>query len=149
MVVLLGALAVGPRLAFASQVLYLALGIAGLPVFAASPVLAPGPLRLLGPTGGYLMAYPFAALATGWLSELGFGRRYVTCVLAMLVGLSLIYAGGVLWLAFFARSIAGSAVGLQQALAGGLFPFVLADVGKLLIAAAIVPGLWRLFGRAA
>ena len=69
MVVLLGAAALGPRLGMASQILYLALGIAGLPVFAASPVLPQGAARLLGPTGGYLMAYPFAAFAAGWLAR--------------------------------------------------------------------------------
>ena len=61
MVVLLGGLALGSRLGSASQILYLAAGIAGLPVFAASATLPPGALRLLGPTGGYLMAYPLAA----------------------------------------------------------------------------------------
>ena len=76
MVVLLGAAALGARLGVASQILYLALGFAGLPVFAASPVLPQGAARLLGPTGGYLMAYPFAAFAAGWLAERGFDRRY-------------------------------------------------------------------------
>lgn len=148
MVVLLGAMALGPRLAMASQILYLAAGIAGLPVFAASPVLPPGPLRLLGPTGGYLMVYPIASLVTGGLAERGFDRRYLTSVLAMLAGLAVIYLGGTLWLAFFARSLAGGApgVGLSAALAAGVYPFVLADIGKLIIAAGIVPGLWRLFG---
>ena len=56
MVVLVGAAALGARLGMASQVLYLALGIAGLPLFAASPLLPQGAARLLGPTGGYLMA---------------------------------------------------------------------------------------------
>ena len=65
MVVLVGGLALGPRLAVASQVLYLAAGMAGLPVFAASTVLPPGVGRLLGPTGGYLMAFPLAAFVTG------------------------------------------------------------------------------------
>jgi biotin transport system substrate-specific component len=147
MVVLLGALALGPRLAFASQVLYLAAGVAGLPVWAASAVLPPGALRLLGPTGGYLLAYPFAVLATGSLAERGFDRRYLTAVLAMIAGLAVIYAGGIAWLAFFARGVAGGgATGLGAALSGGLYPFVLADLGKLLIAAAVVPALWRLFG---
>src|SRR5690242_10373101 len=72
MVVLLGGLALGSRLGVASQVLYLALGVAGLPVFASSATLAPGVLRLLGPTGGYLMSYPFAALVVGALAERGF-----------------------------------------------------------------------------
>src|SRR5215217_1655508 len=60
MVVLVGGAALGARLGMASQVLYLALGMAGFPVFAASAVLPQGMLRLLGPTGGYLMSYPFA-----------------------------------------------------------------------------------------
>src|SRR6266545_4795604 len=69
MVVLVGAAALGSRLGLASQLLYLVLGIAGLPVFAWSPALSQGAARLLGPTGGYLMAYPFAAFLTGWLAE--------------------------------------------------------------------------------
>src|ERR671935_525677 len=87
MVVLLGGAALGSRLGFASQILYLAAGIAGLPVFAASPVLPQGFARLLGPTGGYLMSYPFAAFVTGALAERGFDRRYVTSALAMAAGL--------------------------------------------------------------
>ena len=75
MVVLLGGLALGSRLGATSQVLYLAAGIAGLPVFAASPTLPPGALRLLGPTGGYLMAYPFAAFLVGYLAERGMPSR--------------------------------------------------------------------------
>src|SRR5262245_7127347 len=82
MVVLLGGLAVGSRLGAASQILYLAAGIAGLPVFATSAVLPPGPLRLLGPTGGYLMAYPIAAFLTGYLAERGLDRRYLTSFVA-------------------------------------------------------------------
>src|SRR5580692_8027671 len=61
MIVLLGGAALGARLGMTSQFLYLALGVAGLPVFAASATLPPGVARLLGPTGGYLMSYPFAA----------------------------------------------------------------------------------------
>src|SRR4029450_4406651 len=69
MVVLVGAAALGARLGMASQIIYLALGVAGLPVFAASPALPPGIARLFGPTGGYLMVYPIAAFITGWLAE--------------------------------------------------------------------------------
>src|SRR6185503_10300582 len=87
MVVLLGGAVLGARLGTASQLLYLALGIAGLPVFAASPTLPQGAARLFGPTGGYLMAYPLAAFITGRLAERGFDRRYLTAVLAMACGL--------------------------------------------------------------
>ncbi len=147
MVVLLGGLALGSRLGLASQVLYLAAGVAGLPVFAASPVLPPGLLRLLGPTGGYLMSYPFAAFAVGYLAERGFDRRYVTAFLAMLAGLVVIYTCGSMWLGLFVRTAGGAPVGVPTALALGVYPFVVADLLKLLIAASILPGLWRLFGR--
>ena len=144
MVVLLGGLALGSRLGLASQVLYLAAGIAGLPVFAASIALPPGLLRLLGPTGGYLMSYPIAAFLVGYLAERGFDRRYATSLLAMLAGLVVIYASGAAWLGLFAGS---SPVGFATALALGVYPFVVADLLKLLVAASVLPGLWRLFGR--
>ena len=148
MVVLVGGLALGSRLAFVCQVLYLAAGIAGLPVFAASATLPPGALRLIGPTGGYLMAYPVAAFVAGYLAERGFDRRYFTSVLAMFAGLAIIFFSGVTWLALFARAATGSgAVGLQAALATGLYPFIVPDVIKLAIAAGFVPALWRLVGR--
>jgi biotin transport system substrate-specific component len=149
MVVLLGGLALGSRLGSASQILYLAAGIAGLPVFAASPLLPPGPLRLLGPTGGYLMAYPLAAFVTGYLAERGLDRRWATSVIAMLAGLIVIYAAGTIWLGLFARTVSDSAaVGLGAALATGVFPFVIPDLIKLAVAAGLVPALWRLVGRA-
>jgi biotin transport system substrate-specific component len=138
MVVLVGAAALGARLGAASQVLYLVLGFAGLPVFAASPVLAPGMARLLGPTGGYLMSYPLAAFIAGALAERGFDRRYLTAVLAMMCGLAVVFAGGVFWLAF------GQGRGLSAALVTGFYPFVAADLVKLLLAAGVMPSLWWL-----
>ena len=147
MVVLVGGLVLGARLGFTSQVLYLMAGIAGLPVFAASATLPPGLLRLFGPTGGYLMSYPIAAFVVGMLAERGFAKRYVSSVVAMLVGLAIIYAAGTVWLAYFARLISTSAaVGMGAALATGVYPFVLADLVKLLASAGITPGLWRLIG---
>lgn len=148
MVVVLGGLALGSRLGLASQLLYLAAGIAGLPVFAASATLPPGILRLLGPTGGYLMAYPVAAFAAGYLAERGFDRRYITSFLSMLAGLLIIYAAGATWLGLFARTVMpGPAIGIAAALAAGVYPFIIADLLKLLVAAGILPGLWRLTGR--
>ncbi len=140
MVVLLGGAVLGSRLGMASQIVYLLAGIAGLPVFAASPVLPQGALRLLGPTGGYLLSYPLAAFLAGYLAERGFDRRYLTSVLAMGAGLAVVFAGGVLWLAFGATP----AIGLDAALAMGLYPFLPADVFKVFLAAAVMPGLWRL-----
>jgi biotin transport system substrate-specific component len=139
MVVLVGAAALGSRLGMASQILYLAIGIAGLPVFAASPILPQGVARLLGPTGGYLMSYPFAAFVAGSLAERGFDRRYVTAVAAMVCGLIVVFAGGVLWLSIGMRP----ARGFSAALAIGFYPFILPDLAKLLVAASVMPGLWR------
>jgi biotin transport system substrate-specific component len=143
MVVLLGGAALGSRLGMAAQVLYLAAGIAGLPVFAASATLPQGPLRLLGPTGGYLMAYPIAAFLTGYLAERGFDRRYVTSVLAMAAGYAAIFAGGVSWLALFSWP---AALGFDAALRAGLYPFMLGAACKLLLGAAVLPGVWKLTG---
>lgn len=140
MVVLLGGAVLGSRLGMSAQVLYLLAGIAGLPVFAASATLPQGVMRLLGPTGGYLMSYPFAAFLTGLLAERGFDRRYVTSVVAMAAGLMVVFACGVLWLAFWARPAAG----LDAALRTGLYPFIPADIFKILLAAAVMPALWRL-----
>lgn len=145
MVVLLGGAVLGARAGAASQLLYLAIGIAGLPVFAASPLLPPGAARLLGPTGGYLMAYPAAAFLAGWLAGRGFDRRYLTTVLAMLAGLAVIYASGAAWLAFV-LSPSNPAQALSPALRGGVFPFILADTVKLLFAAGVMPAAWRLLG---
>jgi biotin transport system substrate-specific component len=148
MVVLLGGLALGSRLGCASQVLYLVAGLAGLPVFAASATLPPGPLRLLGPTGGYLMAYPIAAFVTGYLAERRFDKRYITSVVAMLAGLLVVYAFGVTWLGLFARTVSESAaIGFSAALITGVYPFVLPDLIKIAAAAGIVPSVWRLIGQ--
>jgi biotin transport system substrate-specific component len=135
-VVLMGGLALGPRLAVASQVLYLAAGIAGLPVFAASATLPPGAGRLLGPTGGYLMSYPLAAFVAGFLGARGFDRRYLTSLVAMLAGLAVVFTCGVLWLSL--------ALGVQGALVAGFYPFVMADVMKAAAAAGAMPAVWRL-----
>jgi biotin transport system substrate-specific component len=135
MIVLIGAAALGSRLGAVSQILYLMLGMAGLPVFAHSPELPQGFARLLGPTGGYLMAYPLAAFATGWLAERGLDRRYLTSILAMSVGLSVIFTGGVAWIAKFA--------GLETALATGLYPFIIVDVIKVVAAGLVLPTAWK------
>jgi biotin transport system substrate-specific component len=138
MIVLLGGAALGSRLGASSQILYLALGLAGLPVFAASPVLPQGFARLLGPTGGYLMSYPLAAFVAGYLSERGFDRRYLTSVLAMAAGLAIIFACGVAWMAWGAPH-----VGLPSAVRTGLIPFIPADIVKVFLAATLLPAAWR------
>jgi biotin transport system substrate-specific component len=142
MVVLIGGAALGARLGASSQVLYLMLGILGLPIFAASPFLPQGAARLLGPTAGFLLAYPLAAYLTGWLAERGFDRRYRTSLVAMLAGMTVYFIGGTLRLAYVPP-----ALGLETALQTAVAPFLLADLLKLAIGAAILPAIWRLVGR--
>jgi biotin transport system substrate-specific component len=141
MIVLLGGAILGAKAGLASQVLYLLLGIAGLPVFAASPVLPQGAMRLVGPTAGYLLAYPVAAWLTGWLAERRFDRQYLTSLAAMAAGLAIVFMSGVAWLAY-----GNPGVGLASALQTGFWPFVPADLVKLAIAAAVLPAAWRLLG---
>ena len=135
MIVLVGAAALGSRLGALAQILYLMLGIAGLPVFAFSPELPQGVARLMGPTGGYLMAYPIAAFLTGLLAEKGLDRRYFTSILAMSAGLSVIFAGGVLWIA--------RVTGIETALATGLYPFIVVDIIKVVAAGLVLPTAWK------
>ena len=142
MVVLIGACALGGRLGMTSQVLYLLLGLAGLPVFAASPLLPQGVARLIGPTGGYLLAYPLAALVTGALAERGLDRRYLTALVAMAAGLVIIFAGGLSWLMI----VLPPAQGFAGALRAGFTPFIVGDLIKLAVAAGVMPSLWWLTG---
>ena len=88
------------------------------------------------------MAYPFAAFLAGWLSERGFDRHYLTSLLAMIIGLAVVFTGGVAWLAFFQPI----PIGINQALSAGLYPFLVLDLLKLVVAASILPTLWRLVG---
>ena len=135
MIVLIGGAALGARLGALSQITYLMMGIAGLPVFAYSPELPQGFARLLGPTGGYLMMYPIAAMVTGLLAERGFDRKYLTSILAMTAGLALIFFGGVGWIA--------RTTGLQAALATGLYPFIAVDIVKVIAAGLVLPSAWK------
>lgn len=135
MVVLIGAAALGSRLGALAQIFYLMLGVAGLPVFAFAPELPQGILRLMGPTGGYLIAYPIAAFVTGLLAERGLDRRYLSSIAAMGVGLSVTFLGGVLWIA--------RAAGIETALATGLYPFIVVDVIKIVAAGLVLPTAWK------
>jgi biotin transport system substrate-specific component len=90
------------------------------------------------------MSYPFAAFVAGALAEHGFDRRYVTSVIAMAAGLAIVFTFGVLWAAWFARPVQ---TGLGAALRTHLYPFLPADIIKICIAAAIMPGIWRFLGR--
>ena len=133
--------AFGWRLAGATLLLYLAEGAMGLPVFAGTPEKGIGLAYMVGPTGGYLLGFVFAAVACGWLAERGWDRNVLTTALAMLIGNFLIYAPGILWL--------GSLVGWDKPVfEWGLTPFLLGDAAKLALAAVLLPAIWKLLGRA-
>jgi biotin transport system substrate-specific component len=134
--------------------LYLLIGIVGFPVFAAGAdgvhrsgldtILGlEGGRLVLGATGGYLIGFLVASAVVGALAERGWDRRIGTSVAAMLIGSAIIYAVGVSWLALAAG------LGLADALAFGLWPFMPGDILKLLVAAGLLPIGWRLVsGRA-
>jgi len=134
-VLLTGAL-LGPRLGAAAVIAYLIEGAVGLPFFA--PGGAPGILRFLGPTGGYLVAFPAAAFVTGAFAEHGWDKRYPTAVAAMAIGSSIILLGGWAWLSVLTNSsplvVFYSAVG----------KFLVGDVIKIALAAAVLPTGWAL-----
>ncbi len=126
LVVVLAGLLLGPADAAMAMVAYLVAGMAGLPVFA--PIGAPGIARLLGPTGGYLLAYPVAAAVAG---RFGAGKpSYVTRALAAAAGILVLYLGGLAQLAVISGSLARAAL-------LGVIPFVAADAVKALVAAAL------------
>ncbi len=123
--VLLVGLGLGSRRGFAALVLYLAEGSAGLPVFSHA---GPGGLaQVFGPTGGYLLAYPLAAFVAGWLWERA-PRNFARAALAAVAGEIVLFAGGIAWLMVLTRS-------LPQAAAFGLYPFVFAELIKVMVAA--------------
>jgi len=136
-VVLMIGAAYGWRLGAATVALYLLQGALGMPVFAGTPEKGIGLAYMAGPTGGYLVGYVAAAAVTGALAGRGWDRRVSTTLLAMLAGTAVIYAFGIGWL--------GTVVGWDKpVLAWGLTPFLLGDLVKLALAAAVLPAAWKL-----
>src|SRR6185295_60264 len=130
-------MALGARLGAVTQALYLAAGMVGLQVFVPSTTLPPGAARLVGPTAGFLWAYPVAAFVTGWLAERGWDRKYATSALAMVAGLAIIYIGGASW---YTATITHS---LTATMATSIIPFAPVDIAKILIASAVMPTVWK------
>jgi len=134
-VIFLGA-ALGARRGAAAATLYLLEGASGLPVFAQGHG---GVLWLAGPTAGYLFSYPLAAFVAGWLSQRGWGNSIARAVVGMLAALAIIYAGGWSWLVQFA--------GVRGAFMTGVAPFVVADIVKVALGAALLPSAERLLSK--
>ncbi|MGI9372697.1 MAG: biotin transporter BioY [Hyphomicrobiales bacterium] len=133
--------AFGWRLGAAAVMLYLLEGAAGLPVFAGTPDKGIGLAYMMGPTGGYLIGFVLTAGVAGWLAERGFDRNAFTMFVAMLLGAAAIYIPGLAWLS--------SLIGFEKAIQFGLTPFVLADVTKAALGAALFPAIWALLGKRA
>ena len=125
--VLIVGMTLGSRRGFAALALYLAEGASGLPVF--NPTGPGGIAQLLGPTGGFLLAYPFVAATAGWIFESG-KRTFARASAAGVLAETLLFAGGISRLAVLTHSFA-------QAVRFGFYWFVFAEIIKIMFAAAV------------
>src|SRR5438132_3995837 len=135
-VLLVGA-SLGPGLGAASLLLYVGEGAIGLPFFAGGAHFAHGLVVPVctsdGASAGYLWGFVAAAGIVGWLAHRGWDRSLRSAIGAMLIGEIVLYAGGLPWLA------AACHLSAQRSLSLGLYPFVIGDTIKLLIAAGLLP----------
>jgi biotin transport system substrate-specific component len=140
--VYLAGLLLPPSYAGLAMVLYVLLGIIGLPVFAGG---TSGLASIIGPTGGYFVGFVIAAVVISWLisstrdrsAELGRFWAVARSVGACLVGAALIFGIAAIW-GKFATGLEWTAV-----LAGWVFPFLPGDVVKNIIASLIAVEIWR------
>jgi biotin transport system substrate-specific component len=130
--VLLSGAVLGNRRGFASQILYLAAGASGLPVFAGGAFSL---AYLLGPTGGYLLSFPLAAYLIGWLVERGASRSTWRLALSLLACDTFILILGAFWIhSFFG-------VTFRQASLLGFYPFLIGDIMKIVLVGMTLPKL--------
>ena len=138
-VLLTGAL-LGSRLGAAAVIAYLIEGALGLPFFAAG---GSGIARFMGPTGGYLIAFPAAAYITGAFAEFGWDKRYHTAAIAMAIGSLVILSTGWAWYTV----ITNTSPDVSFTLA--VVRFIPGDIIKIALAAAVLPTGWALLKRKA
>ncbi len=138
-VLLTGAL-LGSRLGAMAMIVYLVEGGVGLPFFYGG---SGGIGHILGPTGGYLVAFPAAAFITGSFAENGWDKRFVTAVAAMAVGSIVILLAGWVWFSVLMHTPLPAAFKLSVA------PHIAGDVIKILLAAAVLPTGWAVLRRKA
>ena len=130
--ILMIAMLCGRNISLASVTLYLLQGIIGLPVFA----YGGGLLYLLGPTGGFLFGFLVASIFVGELADRGWGKKIIQSIFAMLLGMFTIYFFGIFQLSLIK--------GFDYAIINGMKPFIIGDFYKLLLAALLVPQIWKL-----
>ncbi|MBN9150387.1 MAG: biotin transporter BioY [Micrococcales bacterium] len=121
-----------------SMLLYAVLGIAGLPVFSEA---SSGMSIILGPTGGYIIGFVFAAAFTGWIAQRSWDRKILRSILGFLGGTVVTFAIGLPWLSFTLG------LNLEQTLNAGLYPFIIGGIVKMVIAASVMTLGWRFFER--
>lgn len=127
-------LLLGSKRGFAAAALYLSYGMAGLPVFAAGG----GAAHLLGPTGGYLLAYPVVAFIAGFIAERG-AKSFTRSLLAATAAEVVLFASGISWLAVLTHTP------ILRAASFGLYPFVFAEVMKVMASAGLSSRISRRF----
>lgn len=133
--------AYGARLGLVTMLGYLLVGALGFDVFAGSSAEKAGLTYMMGGTGGYLVGYLLATVLLGALAARGWDRSFGKMAFALLIANALIYIPGLLWL--------GQLYGWDKPiLQWGLTPFLLGDAIKLVLAALLIPGLWKLVGNA-
>jgi len=132
--VLLSGLLLGARFGALSQVAYLGLGLAGLPVFA---LPGAGPGYFFGPTGGYLIGFVAASFLAGTIAPPSAGTGFLRRCLAVLAGIAITHAAGVLWLGMLFPS-------LDDAWRAGSLPFLGFDLAKGILACALAGACGRL-----
>ncbi|MBI3948713.1 MAG: biotin transporter BioY [Armatimonadetes bacterium] len=139
---LLAGAALGSRLGALSQLQYLALGAAGLPLFAGGVA---GVTAFAGPSAGYLPGLVAGAWLVGRLTERAPRPTPLRLFLAMVGGVAAIYAPGVLWLSLWLRVVQGApwVHAMQQAALLGAAPFVVVDLAKAMVAAGLSTRLGR------
>lgn len=132
--VLLIAATFGFRLGVATLLLYLAEGAAGWPVFQSTPEKGIGLAYMVGPTGGYLVGFLVMAAIVGWAVDRGWGRSVLKLFIAMLLAEVVMMALGFSWLAYL--------IGAEKSWQFGVAPFIVPDLIKVGIAAALPPAVY-------
>jgi biotin transport system substrate-specific component len=125
-----------------SLVAYFSMGALGLPVFSAATSMS------FGPTFGYLVGFVAAAAVVGYLSERGWHKTVAGVLASFAIANTVIYLFGLPWLAFALGNL-GAANDLASVAAAGLAPFIIGDVLKMLLAAALLPLAWKFLGKKA
>src|SRR5258706_7632523 len=134
-VVLLTGALLGSRLGAIAMIAYLIEGASGLPFFQSGYF---GLLYIMGPTGGYLIAFPAAAYVTGAFAEHGWDRRFLTAAAAMAIGSAIIMLSGWAWFSVVMRTSPLLTVYAT------VIKFIPGDIIKISLAAAVLPSGWKL-----